>query len=165
MLRCAALVYKLMLSKHIHSLLSKQQSGSLCTYSTAELIIAATPHSPSQYLSTFLFLLRPFFLSLSLLSPALCSATRVNHIVHLLSSVPERVGLSARALQSFHTFAFSLNNYRMWVVVSFSHFDSFIMTQWEVNKLIPQMMDPERQRERETDRRHVRSPALSFIAL
>lgn len=129
MLRCAALVYKLMLSKHIHSLLSKQQSGSLCTYSTAELIIAATPRSPSQYLSTFLFLLRPFFLflSLSLLSPALCSATHVNHIVHLLSSVPERVGLSARALQSFHMFALSLNNYRMWVVVSFSHFDSFII--------------------------------------
>lgn len=126
-MKFAVFVYKLMLSKRIHSLLSKQQSGSLCMYSIAELIIAATPRSPSQYPSTFLFLLRPFFLSL--LSPALCSATHANHIVRLLSSVPDRVGLSARALQSFHMFALSLNNYRMWVVVSFSHFDSFIMTQ------------------------------------
>jgi len=125
--------------------LSKQQSGSICTYSAVELI--CDTFTLPLNISTFLFLLRPFFLSLSPLSPALCSATHVNHIVRLLSSVPERVGLSARALQSFHMFALSLNNYRTWVHVSFSHFDSFIMTQWEVNKLIPQMMNLERRRE------------------
>lgn len=137
-LRCSALVCKLTLSK--------RQSGSICTHSTVELIIAATP-----LLSLSISPLFSFYWDLSfclcLRSPPHSALQHTWIILYACSRLPERVGLSARTLQSFHMFALSLNNYRTWVDVSFSHFDSFIMTQWEVNKLIPQMMNLERRRE------------------
>lgn len=103
--------------------------------------VRSSSRSPSQYLLFSLSI--EIFLCVSV-SPAL---TRESDCTPPLVCAGASGTFCSCASIFFHMFALSLNNYRMWADASVSHFDSFIMTQWEVNKLIPQMMNLERRSE------------------